>query len=186
MRNIIGTCVAAGSAAFLAFGTTLYFTQGKTASALATTPAIAASSAPTAVALAESMPVEQAIVKGSVYDRIPAEGLIFAENLPDRDDIKLSIFSSRERTKRRVLDQLTDPDSAKFMRVAATRFEQGSSVVMFCGFVNSKNGFGGYGQPMRFYGIDRSTMIDDGNEAFQLGWTRYCDDAEMVAVVENF
>lgn len=186
MKNLIFTGAAAGSAALLAFGATLYFTQSKATPAAAATPIVAAPVAPPVATPLEPKPPEPKPAEGSAYDRIPSQGVTFADDLTDRDEIKLSIFNARDQTKQRVLDHLTDPYSAQFKRVAATRFEQGSSVVLFCGHVNSKNGFGGYGQPMRFYGINKSTIVDDGGEAFQRGWARSCENAEMVAVIENF
>ncbi|KUM25201.1 hypothetical protein AU467_04260 [Mesorhizobium loti] len=56
--------------------------------------------------------------------------------------------------KRGVSLQLKDPDSAKFGPIKAVPYpgvEEG--VVLACGFVNAKNGFGGYAGETPFVGV---------------------------------
>jgi hypothetical protein len=46
--------------------------------------------------------------------------------------------------------RLRDPDSARFSDIRFVRTHDGVHV---CGWVNAKNGFGGYGEAMQFYGV---------------------------------
>lgn len=50
-----------------------------------------------------------------------------------------------------VVNQLRDPESARFGSVAADR--DGEGVVSVCGWVNSKNGYGGYAGDAPFMGV---------------------------------
>lgn len=51
-----------------------------------------------------------------------------------------------------IREDLKDPDSAKFSGFRATK-EPNAGMVTVCGFVNSKNSFGGYAGKQLFYGL---------------------------------
>lgn len=55
-----------------------------------------------------------------------------------------------EQAKRQVTAQLKDPDSAQFRNV---RWETHAELVILCGEVNAKNGFGGYAGFRPFFAI---------------------------------
>jgi hypothetical protein len=61
-------------------------------------------------------------------------------SMADQDAVKIT-----------VKEQLRDPESAQFTKIAAGRDDKGRMIV--CGAVNSKNGFGGYNGPAPFYGV---------------------------------
>lgn len=68
-----------------------------------------------------------------------------------------------EKAKKAVASRLKDPESANFRNVEIYR-DNGSVTV--CGEVNSKNGFGGYGEYSRF-------MWDgEGEPIFKSDWER--------------
>jgi len=64
-------------------------------------------------------------------------------------------------------DQLKDPDSAKYRRVAVIR----GSV---CGEINAKNSMGGYVGYRRFMVVDESSAIDDDSAQFEELWGTAC------------
>lgn len=66
-----------------------------------------------------------------------------------------------------VADQLKDPDSAKFRKVAIVR----KSV---CGEINAKNSMGGYVGYRRFMVVDTTSAIDDDSAQFEELWTTVC------------
>lgn len=53
-----------------------------------------------------------------------------------------------ERIKREVAQQLKDPDSARFGRIAAGKADSG--LIKVCGTVNGRNAFGAYGLESAF------------------------------------
>lgn len=76
----------------------------------------------------------------------------------------------------RVKDVLKDPDSAKFKGDFAGK--EGA----VCGYVNSKNSYGGYGGFMRYVATADRVMMDEG-ETWKMDarWFEVCADFEPVA-----
>jgi hypothetical protein len=72
-----------------------------------------------------------------------------------------------EPMKAAVADQLKDPDSAKFRKVAIVR----GSV---CGEINAKNSMGGYVGYKRFMVVDDASAIDDDTYKFEELWDQVC------------
>ena len=84
--------------------------------------------------------------------------------------------------------KLRDPESARFGRYAAAKQSDGSIVV--CGWVNSKNGYGGYAGFGPYYGVlfdkplgyEAKTVAN--GELGITGVTRYCRE-DGVQLPEN-
>lgn len=68
---------------------------------------------------------------------------------------------------------LRDPDSARF---ASSRVSWFSGTPAVCGLISGRNGFGGYGNHVRFVTIDDWVEIDDGKiyKEFDKHWNQYC------------
>lgn len=61
-----------------------------------------------------------------------------------------------------VRDMLRDPDSVRFSDVRV--FHDGSHIAV-CGMVRAKNGFGGYGDPLRFVVLDNAeTFLENPSD----------------------
>jgi hypothetical protein len=91
-------------------------------------------------------------------------------NLEEREEE--ATVNAEESVKRR----LRDPESAHFGSI--NTFPQGDSgmVVVVCGYVNAKNGFGGYTGEERFVsigGAGRPLLSSDG-EDFATAWAQFC------------
>lgn len=84
--------------------------------------------------------------------------------------------------------KLRDPDSARFGRYAAAKRSDG--VIVVCGWVNSKNGYGGYAGFGPYYGVllDKplgyEAKIVANGELGIIGVTRYCRE-DGVLIPEN-
>jgi hypothetical protein len=87
----------------------------------------------------------------------------------DRPNFERRILLAQRVTAR----YLRDPDSARFDRAFVSWFS-GNAVV--CGLVTGRNGFGGYGQPVRFVTWDDWVTLDDGKiyKEFDKHWSKYC------------
>jgi hypothetical protein len=71
-----------------------------------------------------------------------------------------------------VRSKLKDPQSAEFTEV---RFSDKGGKPMTCGYVNSKNGFGGYTGRQRFVAAgDQLAFLEEEGSDFQQIWSRYC------------
>lgn len=67
-----------------------------------------------------------------------------------------------------VMQSLKDPSSAKFSDGKLGR--EGS----YCGYVNSKNGFGAYAGQQRYVVKGALALVDDGSGYFSSEWLRLC------------
>jgi len=68
--------------------------------------------------------------------------------------------------------KLRDPESAEFSEV---RFSEKGGTKVTCGFVNSRNGFGGMGGPQRFVAAgDVLSFLEEEVQDFDEVWNRYC------------
>lgn len=111
----------------------------------------------------------------------PSPGTARDEATPDIHD---EAAYTRAETKRAVLMLLNDPRSAQFRRVGYTRFENGAAVI--CGEVNAKNGFGGYGDYLPFYGTGSWATVYDGSSSWEIGFRRQCLDKPIEGVFPDF
>lgn len=87
-----------------------------------------------------------------------------------REDEDFIFYSQQEVTKR-----LRDPESAKFSNAIISR-KTGSPIV--CGFVNSKNGFGGYTGAQRFISAGKTLAILETDMAageMDKSWREFCE-----------
>ena len=78
--------------------------------------------------------------------------------------------------KQRVQAELRDPDSAQFTGILAKpTTEEGKGIV--CGYVRSRNGFGGMAGPQRFIVTDTIFLIDEQATAAELqrNWGILCN-----------
>ena len=78
--------------------------------------------------------------------------------------------------KQRVQAELRDPDSAQFTGILAKpTTEEGKGIV--CGYVRSRNGFGGMAGPQRFIVSDTIFLIDEQATAAELqrNWGILCN-----------
>lgn len=78
--------------------------------------------------------------------------------------------------KRAVKSTLKDPDSAKFKGVFANYTERLG--VVACGFVNAKNGFGGYAGFRRFVSAGESVILE-GVDDLEGAWIDGCMDEKQ-------
>ena len=70
---------------------------------------------------------------------------------------------------------LKDGDSAKYEGVRAYRFSAGGAVgYAFCGNVNAKNSFGGYGGFERFIATPGIVKLESQTTSFAKDWAEYC------------
>lgn len=81
--------------------------------------------------------------------------------------------------KEAVKAQLRDPGSAQFGTITfhnRTAPKSGAAVVVACGTVNAKNGFGGYVGEKRFFAYPKAgmAMIDDGSTTYSDLWALNC------------
>lgn len=80
----------------------------------------------------------------------------------------------------RIKELLKDPDSAKF------RSEFVSKTGAVCGFVNSKNSYGGYGGFTRYVVTSEQARVDsvDVRESWKMDsyWGDWCSDSEPAAL----
>jgi hypothetical protein len=79
--------------------------------------------------------------------------------------------------KEAVRARLKDPSSAQFGDI--TKYMDGDKPRAYCGTVNARTGFGGYGGFQRFIRLPNTDMVYMEEEAagvFQGFWTRYCHD----------
>lgn len=93
-------------------------------------------------------------------------------------------YATKAQTRQAVLNLLNDPRSAQFRRVGYTKFENGAAVI--CGEVNAKNGFGGYGDYLPFYGAGDWATIYDGSPSWEIGFRRQCVDKPIEGVFSDF
>lgn len=76
--------------------------------------------------------------------------------------------------KEAVKSKLKDPNSAEFK---GSFFKRGAdNIPVSCGWVNSKNGFGGYGGFQRYVSAARPdlTWLEEQMPDFQVLWNRFC------------
>jgi hypothetical protein len=95
--------------------------------------------------------------------------------LDNKADEGLNLIHYQVAAKERILATLRDPDSAKFENVYLHKtVRDGNTVYAFCGTVNAKNGFGGYGGAERF--IAGSTIAVTARQMtdFAKAWKLLC------------
>jgi len=81
-----------------------------------------------------------------------------------------------EMTKTTVAGMLRDPGSASFARVHWTRYRGKLAV---CGEVSGRNGFGGYGERMKFVSLDGQVYLIGANTGMAAGKVahyEHCND----------
>lgn len=117
------------------------------------------------------------IVLGSAVSLFvePAPEPVVSEAERLKREMFLRDQTTEELGRRAVLAQLRDPSSARFGK-SLGRLKYGKRVA--CGFVNAKNGFGGYtGEtPWVMVVEDGIVMIrpSQGGRGFDKVWNRYC------------
>lgn len=85
------------------------------------------------------------------------------------------IFGYQEAAKLIVSERLRDPDSAIFSDITVYP-EQEDRPVIICGYVNSRNGFGGMTGPQRFI-AGGTVMLEEQftKKQMSIGWNRFCN-----------
>lgn len=89
-------------------------------------------------------------------------------------DRSIKEYSWMEKGKDSVREILRDPDGAKFSDVF---FHKGpAGIPVACGFVNAKNGFGGYSGRQRFISAGRAdrTYLEEQVDNFSDLWMNMC------------
>ncbi|MDB5437880.1 MAG: hypothetical protein JWM33_307 [Caulobacteraceae bacterium] len=78
-------------------------------------------------------------------------------------------------SKAKLEETLRDPGTAKYKAVLAVPFvtNDGSKLYIFCGRVNSKNGFGGYAGFTRFIATTSGAVVETDN-SFESAWQQRC------------
>ena len=69
---------------------------------------------------------------------------------------------------------LRDADSAQFGRQHLYTNVNARLGITICGYVNAKNGFGGYTGDKGYIVVDRRAQIEDGSDAFASTWNKLC------------
>ena len=85
------------------------------------------------------------------------------------DDVTWKLVAERV-----VKERLRDPDSAEFSNMQVSPPTEDRSAII-CGYVNSKNGFGGMTGPQRF--IAGGTVLIEEQvtaEQMQIAWNQFC------------
>lgn len=77
-----------------------------------------------------------------------------------------------ETSKTTAANSLRDPSSARFEGVRVSYKLNGKPVV--CGYVNAKNGFGGYAGRMRWMGAGSTVTFDSDDPNFAGYWNKLC------------
>ncbi|MGP1517355.1 MAG: hypothetical protein ACTTJV_07010 [Ottowia sp.] len=95
-----------------------------------------------------------------------------AKNLQKNLDAGLKEEIAVEQAKETVLFALKDPDSAKFRKITMQDFSGGKVV---CGYVNSKNSYGGYNGFTKFAANTTDVIFsDEGNSLSNAGINAAC------------
>ena len=94
------------------------------------------------------------------------------------DSSRLAGFQTA--AKEQVQGILKDPDSAKYEDVHAYKHvnDTGQTAYVFCGKVNSKNGFGGYGGYQRFVSTVGIAVLEEQASDFRQVWSQFCNGEE--------
>ncbi len=84
--------------------------------------------------------------------------------------------------KAKVLAELKDPDSAKFREVDVIKqvHPDTKHFGTVCGYVNAKNGFGGYTGFKPFMVMSGIPLLDSDSSAFRHFWNRDCAGKEAM------
>lgn len=96
--------------------------------------------------------------------------------------LNLRIASAREG----VIENLRDPEAAKFRHVIALRANQGNRGYFFCGEVNAKNAYGAYVGFRRFLATENTVTVDDGGAMGALvshAWPQFCVPTDKLSLV---
>lgn len=91
------------------------------------------------------------------------------EKASQLEELRHDQYSMKALAERIVSPRLRDPDSAEYSSLRMDR-----SGTYLCGWVNSKNGFGGYNGPTPFVASTSMVILDDGTRSFQKFWA-LCD-----------
>ncbi|MEO9462342.1 MAG: hypothetical protein ABJ242_06365 [Marinomonas sp.] len=95
---------------------------------------------------------------------------------PDKRNIQAEKLVLEQGAKRRVQAVLRDPNSAEFSGLLARpTTQEGQGIV--CGYVRSRNGFGGMNGPQRFIVTDTIFLIDEkaSPDEMQRSWDILCN-----------
>lgn len=85
------------------------------------------------------------------------------------------VFAYKEAAKTLISAKLRDPDSAIFSNMVVYPEREDRSVII-CGYVNSRNGFGGMTGAQRFI-TGGTVMLEEEftKEQMSIAWTRFCN-----------
>ena len=82
-----------------------------------------------------------------------------------------------------IKDRVRDPASLQFRNVTAVRPNSTPSGFMYCGLVNARNSFGGYGDFVPFFMAGSSLRM--GNDQITLSvFDQFCNHATVLEVVD--
>lgn len=102
-----------------------------------------------------------------------------ASDIPSRTTSKTpnsgEVFAYKEAAKTLISAKLRDPDSAIFSNMVVYPERKDRSVII-CGYVNSRNGFGGMTGAQRFI-TGGTVMLEEEftEEQMSIAWTRFCN-----------
>jgi hypothetical protein len=90
------------------------------------------------------------------------------------------LYDSKADARQAVKAHLKDPSSAQFGEI--TRYADGDQPRAYCGTVNARNTFGGYGGYQRFIRVGNGDVIimeEESPRIFQGFWTNFCHDGPV-------
>jgi hypothetical protein len=89
----------------------------------------------------------------------------------EAEEIQQAIQEFQPSAEAAMRNVLRDPGSAQYSNVSAVKYR---SVYVFCGFVNAKNGFGGYTGYERFIATLGLAATEDNDSDFAKIWNEAC------------
>lgn len=99
--------------------------------------------------------------------------LVACSPAPSEPDPRAAEIWAERMTREAVLAKLRDPASATFSNVHTRRVGTG---VVTCGYVNSRNGYGGMSGPHQFVGAGSTTFLEEevGLRDMAVVWSELC------------
>jgi hypothetical protein len=97
-----------------------------------------------------------------------------AKRVADQAAYKTEKSTAVANIHRDVEKVLRDPDSAKFGQMQMYTNTASRLGFTACGYVSSKNGFGGYVGDTAYIVVDRTARVNDGSDGFASQWNKLC------------
>lgn len=101
-----------------------------------------------------------------------------AKSIPPATSQAIDLATSQTLSKETLLGILRDPNSADFRNVVAhEKTIDGKRMFVFCGELNSKNGFGGFTGYERFIATPVLSTMESASSDFDQSWEFFCKGA---------